>query len=51
MWGIGSSLITECRLGFSVFLSNGEVPIDAHTGDYLPDACQINMDYAGKNEE
>ena len=39
------------RLGFGVFLNNSD---ERDTGtyydynDYLPEACQINLDYAGK---
>lgn len=37
------------RLGFSVFLNNGDASeMGYDSNDYLPEACQINLDYAGE---
>jgi hypothetical protein len=39
-------------LGFSVFLNsggNGNEMGGYENNDYLPEACQINLDYGGKN--
>lgn len=37
------------RLGFSVFLNNGDASeMGYENNDYLPETCQINLDYAGK---
>lgn len=37
------------RLGFSVFLNTGNTSetMVLEMSDYLPEACQINLDYAG----
>lgn len=40
------------RLGFSVFLNSGNTNETTNdNNDHLPEACQINMDYAGKYKE
>lgn len=38
------------RLGFGVFLNNTSDPQSTgyFNDEYLPEACQINLDYAGK---
>lgn len=46
-----AKLLFYSRLGFSVFLNNAGTGNDLGGGyennDYLPEACQINMDYTG----
>jgi hypothetical protein len=45
-----SFLPTTLRLGFGVFLNQGNIEAESYFeyNEYLPDQIQINLDYAGK---
>lgn len=44
--------ISNYRLGFSVFLNSGNASENAgyDNNEFMPEACQISLDYAGKQK-
>lgn len=43
----------DCRLGFSVFLNSGNASenMGYDNNEFMPEACQISLDYAGNKTE